>query len=279
VLITAPVNRLVGTAVNPYAYTVPPASTNPIRALVFDAGAVTLVRFRVDGGVWQPMSRVPSSTALWNGVWNASSATTGNHTIEVQATGTSVVSDSITVEVTAGVPNQPPTADPDSYSTDYQTTLNVAAPGVLANDRDPENQILSAAPVTDPVHGTVTLNTNGSFTYTPASGFSGVDSFTYRAWDGQLYSAAAAATITVKPASTADTVTILSATYNARRKQLSVTAKSSVQPDATLTVEGYGTMTYKAKTKTYVLTASALTKPASVTVTSSRGGSATANVT
>jgi len=73
-------------------------------------------------------------------------------------------------------------------------------------------------------------------------------------------------------------VTILSATYNARRKQLSVTAKSSVQPDATLTVEGYGTMTYKAKTKTYVLTASALTKPASVTVTSSRGGSATAVV-
>jgi hypothetical protein len=38
-------------------------------------------------------------------------------------------------------------------------------------------------------------------------------------------------------------------------------------------------MTYKAKTKTYVLTASALSKPATVTVTSSRGGSATANVT
>ena len=57
-----------------------------------------------------------------------------------------------------------------------------------------------------------------------------------------------------------------------------VTVRFDLFPSDTLTVEGFGTMTYKAKTKTYVLTASAPTKPETVTVTSSRGGSATAVV-
>jgi VCBS repeat-containing protein len=277
VLITAPVGRYVGSVVNPYAYTVPAASTNTIRALVFDAATITQVRFRIDGAIgWFAMSRVAGNPALWQGTWNAASASAGSHTIEVQATGTSTVSDTITVEVTAGASNQPPTATGDSYTTNYETALSVAAPGVLANDTDPESQALSAALVTGPAHGTVTLSANGSFTYTPTTTYSGTDSFTYKASDGVLDSAAAAVSITVRPASTADTVTILSATYNAKRKQLSVTATSSVQPNATLTVEGFGTMAYKAKTKTYVLTASAPTKPTTVTVTSSRGGIATA---
>jgi hypothetical protein len=59
---------------------------------------------------------------------------------------------------------------------------------------------------------------------------------------------------------------------------LSVTATSSAQPNAVLTVAGLGQMTYKTKTKTYTFTAALASKPASVTVTSSRGGSATAAV-
>jgi VCBS repeat-containing protein len=279
VLITAPVNRLVGTAVNPYAYTVPPASNNPIRALVFDQGAIAQVQYRVDGGAWHPMSRVPANPDLWTGTWDASGLTAANHTLEVQATGSSTVSDTISVEVTAGVPNQPPTANPDTYSTDYQTTLNVAAPGVLANDSDPEGKALTAALVEGPAHGTLTLNANGSFTYTPATSYSGPDSFTYTASDGTLVSAPVMVSITVAPAPVTDKVTIVSATYNAKRRQLSVTATSSVQPNATLTVEGYGTMTYKAKTRTYAYTVSGVSKPATVTVKSSRGGSATASVT
>jgi VCBS repeat-containing protein len=146
---------------------------------------------------------------------------------------------------------------------------------VLANDSDPDGDALFAQQVSGPAHGTLTLNANGSFTYTPAPGYSGSDGFSYRAFDGVAYSDAVAVTITVSAVVPTERVTILSATYNARKKQLTVQATSSLQPDATLTVLGYGTMTYKTRTKTYVLTAPAASKPGTVTVTSNRGGSAT----
>jgi VCBS repeat-containing protein len=73
----------------------------------------------------------------------------------------------------------------------------VAASGVLANDSDPNNDPLTAIKVTNPSHGTVTFNANGSFTYMPAANYSGVDSFTYKANDGALDSNVATVTITV----------------------------------------------------------------------------------
>ena len=66
--------------------------------------------------------------------------------------------------------------------------LTVAAPGVLGNDADPDGDPLTAVLVTGPSHGTLTLNANGSFTYTPAADFTGSDSFSYRASDGTLTS-------------------------------------------------------------------------------------------
>jgi len=74
-------------------------------------------------------------------------------------------------------------------------------------------------------------------------------------------------------------VTVKSATYTARKKLLAVEATSSAQPDAVLTVVGYGQMTYKTKTRTYTLQAASPSAPSSVTVTSNRGGSATKAVT
>jgi len=281
VLITAPVDRYVGATVNPYAYTVPAASSNVVRALVFDTLPSPQVSYRIDGGTtWYSMSRAADGSPVYQGAWNASALTSGDHTIEVRAVGTTTVSDAITVEVTSALPTDlPPTAMGDSYTTNYETTLTVAAPGVLANDSDPEGRALTAALVEGPDHGTLTLNTNGSFTYTPATSYNGPDSFTYTASDGTLVSAPVMVSITVAPAPVTDKVSIVSATYNARKKQLSVTATSSVQPNATLTVVGYGTMAYKTKTKTYVFTATVTSKPATVTVSSSRGGSATAAVT
>ncbi len=75
-------------------------------------------------------------------------------------------------------------AYPESYSIGHGKTLSVASPGVLANDWDFEHQALSAVLVTGPAHGSLTLNANGSFAYTPTNGFVGADSFVYRASDG-----------------------------------------------------------------------------------------------
>jgi hypothetical protein len=82
------------------------------------------------------------------------------------------------------------------------TPLSIAAPGVLVNDFDTNFPPLSltATQATTPAHGTVALAENGGFVYTPAPGFSGVDTFTYRAWNGYELSPAATVSITVTPA-------------------------------------------------------------------------------
>jgi hypothetical protein len=77
--------------------------------------------------------------------------------------------------------------------------LLVAAPGVLGNDSDADGDPLGAQLVTGPAHGTLALNADGSFRYTPARAYFGPDTFVYRASDGQLESAAARVTIAVRP--------------------------------------------------------------------------------
>jgi CSLREA domain-containing protein len=81
--------------------------------------------------------------------------------------------------------NQAPTAVADSYSTDEDTPLTVAAPGVLGNDSDPNSgDTITAVQVSGPAHAaSFTLNANGSFDYTPKNNFNGSDSFTYKARD------------------------------------------------------------------------------------------------
>jgi VCBS repeat-containing protein len=111
-----------------------------------------------------------------------------------------------TVSLTVTAVNDAPVAQPDSYTTAEDTTLNVPAPGLLANDTDVENDPLSAALVTSPAHGTVTLNANGSFSYTPAANYNGPDSFTYRASDGAAESATVTVSLTVTPVNDAPVV-------------------------------------------------------------------------
>src|SRR5690606_33886749 len=93
--------------------------------------------------------------------------------------------------------NNAPIAENDSYVTQHDQTLNQVAPGVLANDSDPDMDLITAALVDGPAHGNLTLNPDGSFIYTPTPGFSGVDSFIYTANDGLVDSNLATVTITV----------------------------------------------------------------------------------
>ena len=93
--------------------------------------------------------------------------------------------------------NLPPVAQNDGGSTPFGTLLNVPAPGVLANDVDPERQTLTTQLVTSTASGTLTLNANGSLIYVPNPGFSGTDGFTYRAFDGVNQSNVATVSIAV----------------------------------------------------------------------------------
>lgn len=105
-----------------------------------------------------------------------------------------------TVSITVNPVNDSPVAGNDAYTTNQDIPLVVASPGVLANDSDIDSSILTALLNTGPTNGTLTLNADGSFVYTPNAGFSGADSFTYHATDGQAQSHSAAVSITVKAA-------------------------------------------------------------------------------
>jgi hypothetical protein len=90
-----------------------------------------------------------------------------------------------------------PVAANDAYWTTTGVALNIAAPGVLANDSDANGDAIIAWPLTAPAHGTLALATSGSFVYTPTPGYTGNDSFTYRTTDGNTYSQPAIVSITV----------------------------------------------------------------------------------
>jgi hypothetical protein len=95
--------------------------------------------------------------------------------------------------------NEAPTAGGDTYQVDADDVL-APADSVLANDDDPDGDALTAVLVDDVADGSLALNDDGGFTYTPDAGFSGTDGFTYRASDGELESAAATVEITVESA-------------------------------------------------------------------------------
>ena len=95
--------------------------------------------------------------------------------------------------------NTTPEITDDGYSVDEDKLLLVSALGVLENDSDPDGDSLTAVKETNPAHGTLEFNDDGSFIYKPAPDFHGTDTFTYRAFDGVDYSeTAATVTITVK---------------------------------------------------------------------------------
>ena len=104
------------------------------------------------------------------------------------------------VQITAANGNQAPVAAADAYSLSQDSTLVVtAANGVLANDSDADANPLTAVLVASVSHGTLTLNADGGFTYAPAAGYSGGDSFSYHANDGTTNSNSASVALTVTP--------------------------------------------------------------------------------
>jgi VCBS repeat-containing protein len=129
----------------------------------------------------------------------------GNYTITVNVADDQGNVGAGTASVT--VNNVPPIALNDTFSTDEDTGLTIPASGVLANDSDAGADSLTAKMTTGASNGSVALNPDGSFTYTPNENFNVVDSFVYVANDGDADSTNATVSITVNPVNDAPVTT------------------------------------------------------------------------
>ncbi|GAA1870076.1 LamG-like jellyroll fold domain-containing protein [Myceligenerans crystallogenes] len=168
-------------------------------------------------------------------------------------------------ELAAGTAvNAAPVGAADAYGTVEGEPLTVAAPGVLANDTDADGDDLTATGAVQPAHGDVVLHADGSFTYTPDAGFSGLDTFTYKVSDGAATSSDTTVRITVEEA------------------QQPVNTAPVARDDAwsavggePLTLPAPGVLTNDTDADGNVLTATGVTQPANGTVTLAADGSFT----
>ncbi len=147
--------------------------------------------FESDGNWDTPWSSDPTATYVRGDDW------TGTATVEV-TDGTDTNADTASVTVN----NLAPTAEDDTADVDEDQTLTIVAPGVLENDTDPAGDadpLTVTRVLTGPSHGRLTLNADGSGSYTPDGNYNGTDSFVYEISDGDGGVDTAIMTITVHP--------------------------------------------------------------------------------
>ncbi|MWW26067.1 Ig-like domain-containing protein, partial [Algibacter lectus] len=94
----------------------------------------------------------------------------------------------------SGPDNEAPIANADTTTTPEGTPISIP---VIANDFDPDGDAISVTETTTPDNGTVTLNPDGTITYTPNDGFIGEDTFTYTICDDANPALCDTATVTV----------------------------------------------------------------------------------
>jgi VCBS repeat-containing protein len=170
----------------------------------FDGGGSTRTQAVSVDGLALLSNVVPSPTPqfLSEVVPAAAYAADGSIVVEIGGPAQPIISEIALEELTSVAslrPNQPPLATADQYKLVRNRLNSVpAASGVLKNDQDLENSLLTAVLETGPTHGTLTLDSNGGFLYTPQEGYIGVDSFTYRASDGVLTSTPVSVTLLIQ---------------------------------------------------------------------------------
>jgi hypothetical protein len=160
-------------------------------AITVTIGEVPVPPTVPDPGFW-PWIRVfgPSgATVVCGNCWGNQSAQmstiaplTGTYTVVVASA--SVANEGVgdyLLTVAGATTIAVPTTANDAYTTSLNATLTVPAPGVLANDTSNGGGPMTAELVTPVPSGSLMLNADGSFTFTPATGFTGATSFTYRA--------------------------------------------------------------------------------------------------
>jgi hypothetical protein len=133
-------------------------------------------------------------------------------------------------------PFDPPVATNDSYLTSYNTKLNEMTSPLLAND---SGTALTITSHTNPSHGTITLNSDGSFSYLPMTNFSGTDSFRYTVIDSFGRTSTATVTIiTLAPGPAATSLKPPSTGYGVYAPALTTTAEAFVLAGISLLLIG-----------------------------------------
>jgi VCBS repeat-containing protein len=120
----------------------------------------------------------------------------GTDTFSFKVNDGTVDSEVVDVAVSIEAVNDAATAVADAYT--VQEDTNLVAASILANDTDVDGDELSVVKVSNPAHGTLTLNPDGTFTYVPNANFNGTDTFTYKVNDGKADSEVQTVTIEVQ---------------------------------------------------------------------------------
>jgi Bacterial Ig domain/FG-GAP-like repeat len=135
----------------------------------------------------------------------------GNDTFNYACFDGTLESDPVSVTILIHGVNDPPLAEDDGpYPLDEDTILAVeAADGLLINDSDPVEvaDVLTAVLISPPDHGTLSLISDGGFTYTPVLNFFGTDTFSYAAHDGSDPSETRTVTLIIEPVNDAPVIT------------------------------------------------------------------------
>ncbi|MES2588667.1 MAG: Ig-like domain-containing protein [Bacteroidota bacterium] len=143
-----------------------------------------------------------------------------------------------TVTITVGS-NSTPVANNDVSSTDFSSPITI---DVLTNDSDADGNLLTTTVTisTQSANGTAIPNTNGTITFTPTDGFSGLTTFEYQVCDGGIPALCATATVTVNVGvNSISEQTIFSAIYpNPASKTLTVKTNGKLSRLKILSLEG-----------------------------------------
>ena len=178
-------------------YNVESPTNNPFYSIKFETnaedgirdGASDIFEYTLPAGTYDPAQEIQIEA---KGGGTVETVTFTPETCVDSGSGGSVSdSDTHSVDIL-----YPPVAVDDTETTDEDVVVDI---DVLANDSDPDGDALSIIGTTDPANGSITVNADGTITYTPDADFNGEDSFTYTISDGNGGEATATVTVTVTP--------------------------------------------------------------------------------
>ncbi|WP_390342602.1 tandem-95 repeat protein [Variovorax boronicumulans] len=185
-----------------------------------------------------------------------------------------------TVTVTVDPVNDAPTVPDYTKTTDEDTPVSGQVVG-----SDVDGDTLTYTKGSDPAHGTVTVNADGTYTYTPGANFNGTDSFTVTVSDGHGGTTTSTVNVTINPVNDAPTAPNYNQTTNEDTPVSGQVVGSDVDGDALTYVKGSdpanGTVTVNAD-GTYIYTPNANfngTDTFTVTVSDGHGGTTTSTIT